>query len=65
MFVIVLYSLISNFRFSNEQFISVLGKIQLTNLQQVPYEENSNLYFVYVFLGIACWTLGTLRAKRI
>lgn len=65
MFVIVMYSLISNYRFSNEHFISVLGKIQLTNLQQVPYEDNNNLYFVYILLGCVCWTVGNLRAKRI
>lgn len=65
MFVIVLYSLISNYHFSNERFISVLGKIQLINLQQVPYEENNNLYFTYILLGCVCWTIGTLKAKRI
>lgn len=52
MFVIVLYSLISNYHFSNERFISVLGKIQLINLQQVPYEENNNLYLHIFYLGV-------------
>lgn len=65
MFVIMLYSMISNYRFSNEHFISLLGKIQLTNLQQVPYEQNSNQYYIYILLGCVCWIIGTLKSKRI
>lgn len=64
MFIIILYTAISNYRFSSEKFVSVLGKIQLTNLQEVPYDGNYSLYEWFIFLGIVFWTAGVFQSKK-
>lgn len=65
MFVIILYTAVSNYRFSNEQFAKVLGRIQLTNLQDVPYNENYSLYEQFIIIGLIFWTLGKVKSGRI
>ena len=65
MFIIILYTAISNYQFTNEQFTKVLGRIQLTNLQEVPYDGNYSLYGRFIVLAVILWLLGVLKSKRI
>lgn len=64
MFVIILYTAVSNYRFSHEQFSKVLGRIQLSNLRDVPYEGNYDLYGKFIVLGAVFWVLGVIKSKR-
>ena len=65
MFVVILYTAVSNYKFSNKQFAKVLGRIQLTNLQEVPYDGNYGLYETFILLGLIFWVLGKIKSKRI
>ncbi|MCM1245758.1 MAG: hypothetical protein NC293_08970 [Roseburia sp.] len=65
MFVIILYTGVSNYRFSNPKFVDILGKIQLTNLRDVPYNMNYGLYEWFIALGAVFWVAGIIRSKRI
>lgn len=62
MFIIIIYTAISNYRFSNEQFSKWLGKIQLINLRDVPYDGNDMLYWQFIVLGGVFWVLGVIKS---
>lgn len=64
MFVIIFYTAVSNYRFSHEQFSKVLGRIQLSNLREVPYDGNYDLYGKFIVLGAVFWVLGVIKSKR-
>ncbi len=65
MYVIVLYTVVSNYSFTNEKIADVLGRIQLVNLGDVPYEGNYWLYVSYLIWGIVLFVLGERRSKRV
>lgn len=65
MFIIIIYTAVSNYRFNNEQFSKTLGKIQLTNLRDVPYDGNGILYCQFIVLGIIFWVLGVMKSKKV
>lgn len=65
LYVIVLYTAISNYSFMGDKILNVLGWIQLVNLEDVPSEGNYWLYAVYIMLGLAFFALGERRSKRV
>lgn len=64
MFIIVLYCALSNYTFAEEHFSKMLGPIQLSVLQDVPYEDGSNGYVKFILAGVMFWVFGVIYARR-
>lgn len=65
MFIVILYTALSNYTFRNEQFSKVLGSVQLSVLQDVPYEDNMNGYIKFIFVGLVFWILGFFKSRKV
>lgn len=64
MLVIILYTFISNYRFSHQLFANIFHPVQLTILQDVPYEDNLNGYIKFILAGVIFWVMGVVKSKR-
>lgn len=64
MLLIILYTFISNYRFSLKLFAKIFHPIQLTILQDVPYEDNLSGYAKFILAGIVFWVMGAVKSRR-